>query len=113
MPRSKIVTVNEKSITVQEKRIGELEGLVKELFPESKGKIANIDLGKVLEGADFGLLYDKLPKVFPDLGKDDIKNAYMSELEALLEAFVDVNFQGLKRLLKPLLGFAQTSLTRK
>ena len=111
--RNKIVTVNDKSITVQEKRIGELESLVKELFPESKGKVANIVLGQILEGADFGLLYKLLPKVFPELKKDDIKNAYMSELEALLEAFVDVNFQGLKRLIKPLLGFAQTSLQQK
>jgi len=28
------------------------------------------------------LLYKKLPVIFPEITKDDIKNAYMSELEA-------------------------------
>jgi hypothetical protein len=34
---------------------------------------------------DFDLLYKKLPVIFPDITKDDVKNAYMSELEALME----------------------------
>lgn len=113
MARNKIVTLNGKDINVQEKRIAELEKLVADLFPGSNGNIAKIDLGKFMEQVDFDLLYKQLPKIFPDLTKEDIKNAYMSELEGLLEAFVDVNFQGLKRLTKPLMSMIQAGLPQR
>jgi hypothetical protein len=51
---------------VEEKRIGELEKIVADLFPESKGNIQKVDLGKLLEQAGFDLLYKKLPVIFPD-----------------------------------------------
>ncbi|MGB9613903.1 MAG: hypothetical protein ACPL3B_00145 [Fervidobacterium sp.] len=111
--RNKVVTFSGKEIRVEEKKIGELEKLVVELFPASKGKIANIDLSKEFSDLDFDLLYKKLPIIFPELTKDDVKNAYMSEIEGLLEAFVDVNFLGLKKLLKPMLTLAQTGLMPK
>ncbi len=113
MPRNKTVTLNGKDIIVQEKRIKELESLIKELFPESKGKIAEIDLGKFMESADFNLLYKTLPKLIPGLTAEDVKDAYMSELEELLGAFVDVNFFGLKQLIQPLLKMAQSGLQQK
>jgi len=37
----------------------------------------------------------------------------MSEIEALLEAFVDVNFLGLKKLVKPMLTLAQSGLPQR
>jgi len=111
--RSKVISIAGKEIRVEEKRIGDLEKLIVELFPSSKGKIANIDLGKELGNLDFDILYEKLPVVFPELTKDDVRNAYMSEVEELLEAFVDVNFLGLKKLLKPMLTLAQTGLQQK
>jgi Ca2+-binding EF-hand superfamily protein len=98
---------------VEEKRIGELEKIVADLFPESKGNIQKVDLGKLLEQAGFDLLYKKLPVIFPDITRDDIKNAYMSELEQLIEVFVEVNFQGLKRVIKPLMGLIQAGLQQK
>ncbi len=113
MPRNKTVTVNGKDFIVQEKRIKELESLVKELFPESKGKIAEIELDKFIESVDFDLLYKKLPKLIPGLEKEDVENAYMSELEALLEAFVDVNFFGLKKLIAPFLSMARSGLQQR
>ena len=111
--RSKTVSIAGKDLRVEEKRIGELEKLIVELFPSSKGKIANIDLQKELGSLDFDILYKKLPAIFPDLTKADIQNAYMSEVEALLEAFIDVNFLGLKKLLKPLLTLAQSGLAQR
>ncbi|MBC7340888.1 MAG: hypothetical protein H5U02_00280 [Clostridia bacterium] len=111
--RSRIVSFAGKDINVQEKKIGELEALIRELFPESKGDISRVDLGKLLGEANFDLLYSKLPKIFPELTKEDVKNAYMSELEALVEALVDVNFLGIKRLLKPMLSLAQAGLPQK
>lgn len=111
--RDKVITFAGKEIRVTERRIGELEKLIADLFPSSKGKIANIDLTKEFGELDFDLLYKKLPVVFSDLAKDDVQNAYMSEIEALLEAFVDVNFFGLKKMLKPLLGLVQTGSQQK
>jgi len=111
--RNKTVEFAGKKIRVEEKRIGELEKIVAELFPESKGNIQKIDLGKLLEQASFDLLYKKLPVIFPDITKDDIKNAYMSELEALIEVFVEVNFHGLKRLVRPLMNLIQAGLQQK
>ena len=111
--RNKTVEFAGKKIRVEEKRIGELEKIITDLFPESKGNIQKVDLGKLLEQADFDLLYKKLPIIFPDITKDDVKNAYMSELEALMEAFVDVNFFGLKKLIQPMLKMVQAGLTQK
>jgi hypothetical protein len=111
--RNKTVEFAGKKIRVEEKRIGELEKIVVDLFPESKGNIQKVDLGKLLEQADFDLLYKKLPIIFPDITKDDVKNAYMSELEALVEAFVNVNFFGLKKLIQPMLKMVQAGLPQK
>jgi len=111
--RNKTVEFAGKKIRVEEKRIGELEKIVAELFPESKGNIQKIDLGKLLEQAGFDLLYKKLPVIFPDITEEDVKNAYMSELEALIEVFVEVNFHGLKRLVRPLMNLIQAGLPQK
>jgi hypothetical protein len=105
--RNKTVEFAGKKIRVEEKRIGELEKIVADLFPESKGNIQKVDLSKLLEQAGFDLLYEKLPIIIPDITKDDVKNSYMSELEALVEAFVDVNFTGIKRLVGPLMNLIQ------
>lgn len=111
MPRNKTVSVNGKDIIVQEKRIKELEGLVNKLFPGAKGKIANIDIEKAIDRIGFDLLYKEFPDIFTGLTKEDIQNAYPSELEELVEAFIDVNFTGIKRLVAPLMSLIQTSLT--
>ena len=111
--RNKTVEFAGKKIRVEEKRIGELEKIVAELFPESKGNIQKVDLGKFLEQAGFDLLYKKLPVIFPDISKDDIKNAYMSELEQLIEVFIDINFHGIKRLIGPLMNLVQAGLQQK
>ncbi|HHT47371.1 MAG TPA: hypothetical protein GX004_08855 [Firmicutes bacterium] len=108
--RDKVVKFASKEIRIEEKRIGELEKIVAELFPESKGNIQKIDLGKLLEQAGFDLLYKKLPIIIPDITKDDVKNAYMSELEQLIEMFIDVNFQGIKRLIGPLMNLVQAGM---
>jgi len=108
--RNKVVSFAGKEIRVEEKKIGELEKIVADIFPESKGNIQKVDLGKILEQTGFDLLYKKLPLIFPELTKDDVKNAYMSEIEALVEAFIDVNFQGIKRLIGPLMSLIQAGI---
>jgi len=111
--RNKTVDFAGKKIRVEEKRIGELEKVIADLFPESKGNIQKVDLGKLLEQAGFELLYKKLPVIFPEITKDDIKNAYMSELEELIEVFVEVNFHGIKRLIGPLMNLVQAGLQQR
>lgn len=102
--RSKSVSFAGKEIRITERRIGELESALAELFPESGGDLRKIQLENLLEDLGFDLLYKKLPILIPAITEEDAKNAYMSELEELIEVFIDVNFRGLKRLVKPLLN---------
>jgi hypothetical protein len=111
--RNKIVKFADKDIDVKEKKIGELEILVRELFPSTKGKLKNLDKALNDLEIDWDLLYKKLPVVFPDITEDDVKNAYMSDLEKLLGAFVDVNFFALKQMIPKLMLLAQTGSQRK
>ena len=113
MPRNKIVKFAGKDIDVQERRIGELEILVRELFPSTKGKLKNLDKALNDLEIDWDLLYKKLPVIFPDITEDDVKNAYMSDLEKLIGAFVDVNFFALKQMIPKLILLAQTGSQRK
>jgi hypothetical protein len=50
---------------------------------------------------------DKLVEFFPELTPADIEESYPSEIEALVEAWIAVNFTGLKKIFKPLLSLAQ------
>jgi len=111
--RNKIVKFAGKDIDVQERRIGELEILTRELFPSTKGKLKNLDKALNDLELDWDLLYKKLPVVFPDITEDDVKNAYMSDLEKLLGAFIDVNFFALKQMIPKLMLLAQTGSQRK
>jgi len=113
MPRNKIVKFADKDIDVKEKKIGELEILVRELFPSTKGKLKNLDKALNDLEIDWDLLYEKLPIIFPDITEDDVKNAYMSDLEKLIGAFVDVNFFALKQMIPKLMLLAQTGSQRK
>ena len=111
--RNKIVKFADKDINVQERKIGELEILTRELFPSTKGKLKNLDKALNDLDLDWDLLYKKLPVVFPDITEDDVKNAYMSDLEKLIGAFVDVNFFALKQMIPKLMLLVQTGSQRK
>ena len=111
--RNKIVKFADKDINVQERKIGELEILVRELFPSTKGKLKNLDKALNDLELDWDLLYKKLPVIFPEITEDDVKNAYMSDLEALLGAFIDVNFFALKQMIPKLMLLVQTGSQRK
>lgn len=105
--RSKIVTVNGKSITVQEKRIGELETLLNNF-------VANNDLKNMKpEDLGFDFIYNNLTVIFPKLTEDDIKNAYPSEIEELIQAFIDTNFFGLKKIIPSIMYLIRAGLMQK
>ena len=96
--RTKQVTINGKTVTVKEKRVKELREQVLPMLLPAVDELVGVD--------SVEQLFDKIPafeekiaSLFDDVTVEDIENAYMSEIEELLQAFVDVNFFGLKRLL--------------
>jgi len=111
--RNKIVKFAGKDINVQERKIGELEILVRELFPDSEGSLKKLEKSLNKLDLDWDLLYKKLPIVFPEITEEDVKNAYMSDLEKLIGAFIDVNFFALKQIIPKLILLAQTGSQRK
>ncbi len=112
MPRSKVVIVNGKSVTVKEQRVGELEALATKLGMSLDALLA-VNTAAALGGVMKNFLVEKIPELFPDLTQDDVVNAYPSELEALVEAFIDVNFFGLKRLAGPFYGLVRAGLGQR
>ncbi|MBC7340950.1 MAG: hypothetical protein H5U02_00590 [Clostridia bacterium] len=104
--RTKVVTLNGKQVTVREHKVKELREEVipkiERVFGEQGldlSKMADASLGSLIETFE-----DKLAEFFPDVSKEDIENSYISEVEALVEAWIEVNFTGLKRVMPPLLS---------
>ena len=95
--RTKIVKVADKDILIQEKTIGEIKKIVNEL---------NIDFSKLmqteLEKENFlsevlSIVQDRIEILFPQLKDIDMDNVYISELENLIDGFLEVNFSMLKK----------------
>ena len=95
--RTKIVKVADKDILIQEKTIGEIKRIVNEL---------NVDFSKLmnteLEKDNFLnevllIIQDRIEILFPQLKDIDMDNVYISELEALIDGFLEVNFSMLKK----------------
>lgn len=95
--RNKIVKVANKDILIQEKTIGELKKLANDInFDFSK--LSTLELkNENLITEIFAILIDRIKVIFPQLTDEDIDNAYISELEGLIEGFMDVNFTMLKK----------------
>jgi hypothetical protein len=111
MPRKETITVNGKLVTVKEYRVKELEALFNNNKNILDGVISANSTGDVLAAAK-GVLYEKIPEIFPELTADDIGDAYPSEIEELIQKFVDVNFFGIKRLAGPLIKIITNGLAR-
>lgn len=101
MARSKIVTINDKTVSLKELKIGELETLFDSYKDILKPVLSANSVDDIKSGL-FNTMYDKIPELFPQLTADDVKNAYPSDMEELIGAFVDVNFFGLKKVGMPL-----------
>ena len=95
--RTKIVKVADKDILIQEKTIGEIKRIVNEL---------NVDFSKLmnteLEKDNFlnevlAIIQDRIEILFPQLKDIDMDNVYISELEALIDGFLEVNFSMMKK----------------
>ena len=96
--RTKIVKVADKDILIQEKTIGEIKKIVNEL---------NMDFSRLmsteLEKENFLneillLIQDRIEILFPQLNNVDMDNVYISELETLIDGFLEVNFSMMKKI---------------
>lgn len=108
--RTQVVSIAGKEVIVNERRVGELKELVAKILPETGGNLANFRIEQLMSLDVSDVLYKKLPEVFPGLEEKDVDNAYPSEIEALVEAFIDVHFFGLKKLIQPLMTLAQAGV---
>ena len=95
--RTKIVKVAGKDILIQEKTIGEIKKIVNDL---------NIDFSRLLEteiekdnflNEVLLIIQDRIEILFPQLKDIDMDNVYISELEALIDGFLEVNFSMMKK----------------
>lgn len=109
MPKSIDVTLAEKKYTVYECKIKTLEAFAGDV---AKVVDALFAADKATEAKDAAtkLLYEKVPKLFPGVTKEIIQESYPSELEALANAFIDLHFFALKRLISPLMEVIQAGL---
>lgn len=95
--RTKILKVAGKDILIQEKTIGEIKKIVNDL---------NIDFSRLLEteiekdnflNEVLLIIQDRIEILFPQLKDVDMDNVYISELEALVDGFLEVNFSMMKK----------------
>ena len=95
--RTKILKVAGKDILIQEKTIGEIKKIVNDL---------NIDFSRLLEteiekdnflNEVLLIIQDRIEILFPQLKDVDMDNVYVSELESLIDGFLEVNFSMMKK----------------
>lgn len=107
--RNKIVKVGEKEVLVTEKRIKELKQLSKDLSL-SFNDFLKTNLNNQTTDDVFNIIFEtieeKITVVFPQLNQDDIENAYISEIEELIGAFLEVNFIGAKKVISQVMKLA-------
>ena len=96
--RTKIVKVADKDILIKEKSIGEIKKIVNEL---------NMDFSRLmateLEKENFLneillIIQYRIEILFPQLNNVDMDNVYISELETLIDGFLEVNFSMMKKI---------------
>lgn len=107
--RNKVVKVGDKEIIVVERRIKDLKVLFKS-FSDSLKDFLNTDMKDKTtnEVVDIVIneMQNKITLIFPQLNEEDIENAYPSEISALIEAFVDINFTGAKKVISQVMKLA-------
>ena len=107
--RNKVVKFGDKEILVVEKKIKELKQLSKDISA-SFNDLLKTNLDNKTTDDIFNIIFeqleDKITIIFPQLTVEDIENAYISEIEALLIAFIEVNFIGAKKVISQVMKLA-------
>ena len=90
-------------------KIKELKQLAKDISV-SFNDLLKIDLDNRTTDDIFNIIFeqleDKITIIFPQLTVEDIENAYISEVEELLVAFIEVNFIGAKKVISQVMKLA-------
>lgn len=107
MPRNITVTLNGKQINVKEHKIKDLK---EQIIPKISGLFKMEEIAEKEANELIDLFSEKITEIFPDITIADLNEAYPSEIEALLEAWVSVNFTGLKKIYNPLMSLMQMGL---
>ena len=107
--RNKVVKFGNKEILVVEKKIKELKQLAKDISL-SFNDLLKTDLDNRTTDDIFNIIFEQLEDIitiiFPQLTVDDIEYAYISEVEELLKAFIEVNFIGAKKVISQVMKLA-------
>jgi hypothetical protein len=101
--RTVTVKVNGKPVTVKELKVRELRDEILPKFKDLFKDGANTEISSFVTGIE-----EKLSEIFPELVPVDLEEAYPSEIEALIEGWIKVNFFGVQKLLKPVISWAKT-----
>jgi hypothetical protein len=105
--RTKNVTVNGKQVTVKEAKIKEFKDVI---LPKVFGMLDGVELKDKQVVDLIPLFSEKVAEFFPELSEADIEESYPSEIEGLIEAYIEVNFSGLKKMAKPLFGLLRSGI---
>lgn len=120
--RQKTVKIGGRIVTVKEMTVGGIKGLfakysadygefVAKIKEERQEMLASLQEGDPIPPVDtFGPLSEfvksKVVELFPELDGVSMDDLYPSEIEALAEAFMDVNFTGARKLTETIFKFA-------
>lgn len=109
MPRSKEVTLGDKKFVVTERKIKELEALAVSLSGSLDAILKAENTQAAMKGVT-AILYEQLPVLFPEITAEDVKEAFISDIESLLSVFIELHFFALKRMLPGLMALVQAGL---
>lgn len=100
--RTKTLTIADTTITISEYKIKKLKEEVLPKLGPAWSALKDVDTANIIDA-----IGDQFKVIFPELKNIDIDDCYPSEIENFVEAWIEVNFTGLKRLVGPLLYFAK------
>lgn len=106
--RTKTVSLSGKEIVIREQLIKQLKNDTLPKIEPAWEALKVTDMSGVI-----GALGDQIKVIFPEIKGVDLDECYPSEVEAFLEAWIEVNFTGLKRLLGPLLSLVKVGLQQQ
>lgn len=103
--RSEIVTVAGQSIVIREMLIKDLKSNLLQKIEPAWGAIMKGQVSDIIDN-----VAGQIHELFPELAGVDIDECYPSEIEGFVEAWINVNFSGLKRIVGPLWSLGMKGL---
>lgn len=100
--RSKSVEIAGKEIVIRESKIGHIKDNLAPKLGTAWETVTKDGVNGLVDR-----LGEQITEIFPELQGINIEDCFPSELEDFVEAWIDVNFTGVKRLLGPLMSLAK------